>query len=210
MMICKKCDHRINTGAKCMHCGYDNSESNKTQTQNLEAAKKRKTRKGPVTIAVMVLFALLGVLTVLSQLGIIAGNGALANLTLFFPYFLGLSNSIFTFAIPGHYLIVAVVTISVAVFEIVLCVNIFRQNKWAYKAYAVVIAAGGVLRVVSDAVRIGAIPEANVVGSVIYSIVPFILKGILLILVYMIDGKHGGIPIDEPASSIVARKKREK
>jgi hypothetical protein len=142
-------------------------------------------------IGVMSLFVILAVVTILSNVGILAGSKALTSLILFFPLVLGISNSIFTVAIPGvHYLIIAAVSIAAAVFEIYLCVNIYRQKKWAFGAYAWVIALGGVMRIITDAVRIGAMPGVNVVGSIVYSITPFLIKGFLLIVVYMVDGKH--------------------
>ncbi|MCL2158471.1 MAG: hypothetical protein FWH48_03595 [Oscillospiraceae bacterium] len=189
-MICRKCDNKIQNGTKCAQCGYDNSEIAIAAAQNPKPEKKQKPL---VLIIVSSLFVLLALIKILSRIGAIFGNAALANITTFFPIVLGISNSIFSVDIPGvHYIVPAVITMAVAIFEIALCVNMFKIKTWVFGAYALLICATGVLRMINDAIRLLSIPDANIniMGSLGYSIFPFFVQGLLLVVVYMIDVKY--------------------
>jgi len=203
MMMCRKCESRINTGTKCYQCGHDNSKP-----LILNPAKSKKNKKGPVLIAVMSLFILLAVITIAANIGAILRIPELANITLIFPILFGIPNNIFFVNIPFMpYPINPIITIGVAIFEIFLCISILRLEKKAFKIYV------GLIIILSGLQLI------NILSLLAYGIfnlfrmlLAFILKGLLLLVVHMTDGKLllGGTEFNDPISAILTRKKREK
>ena len=205
MMICRKCESRINSGAKCFQCGHDNNNINLTPSLD-NPANKNKAKRSPVLVAVMILFIFFSVSILLSYAGVITGVFEL-TLLLNLLSMLGLNSALYI-NLPMHYFILFGITIAAAIFDIVLCVNILRLKKWAYKTYIWLTAAGCVIRILNNIVVLFMIP------TVIFSILrPFLFKGVLLWAIYMTDGKHLGVrgaSISESASEIVKRKKQER
>ena len=105
-----------------------------------------------------------------------------------------------------HKLIINAV-ISFDIFLLVMCVA--KLSKLAFKGYIGLTVSLAVLRIIT--VFINAILwEANVFGSIRYAVTPFIIKGILLFVIYVFNGKSfGGINSNESVSQIRARKQEE-
>ena len=196
-MICKKCESRLNMGAKCFQCGFDNNSA------PIVSAGKVKSKRSPVIIAVMSLFIFLSVIMIAQSIGIIFRIPALANLTFLFTMLTGVSNSIFFIGIPGvHYLVSVIITLAVAVFEIVLCIGILKLEKRAFKMYARLTVARIIWQMIVS-IRVILIWPA----SLFTILAPYFLKCLLLFIVYMTDGKDfGGAAIHESVSAIRARK----
>jgi len=205
MIICKKCENRITTGTKCYQCGYDISKGlplDYTADKN-----KNKKKRSPVLIGIMTLFILFNIIPLLSDIGILIGNLDLINLTTLFSILTGITNSVFFVNIPViNPKILAVITIAVILFDIILCVYIIGLKKWAFKAYIGLTVIGSVLRI-ADTILI-----ITVAPWVIFRVLQlFIIKGVLLFIVYIIDGKHfGGDKLTEPISVIRARQRKER
>jgi len=150
---------------------------------------------------------------IISRTGVILGNMGLANMTVYFTLVTGLSNSIFFVHIPGLPVIFNhAITIAAAIFQIILCIGILKLKIRAFKIYAGLIAVRCAIQIISVS---GAIIASSALyftpATVFYTALPFILKGILLFIIYIIDGKHfGGFAINEPASAIMARKRSVK
>jgi len=200
-MICKKCEGRINTGVKCFSCGYDNANP----FTDLNAAKKYK--RSPVLIGIMSLFIILALVTIISRIGVFAGNPALASFTVIFSILTGVSNSIFFVYIPGvHYMALAVLTIAVAVAEIALCVSILKLEKRALKIYSGLLIGVTALRLIAS-INMIMWPVA-----LFRMLMPYLLKILLLFLVYKTDGRHFGSSalIDEPVSVKLMRRRLER
>jgi hypothetical protein len=178
-----------------------------TSTSTISAKRKR----GPVLIAVMSLFILVGIIIIISNIGMITQNPALANLTILFPMLFGVANVPVFVSIPGvHYLIIAGITIAVALLDITLCIFIIVSlKKEVFKIYVGLAAVGAFLRILNIIPLI--IAWGNPLGTLWFQLFPFVLKGILLVVINMTDGKtFGGFNLNESASTILARKRQEK
>lgn len=164
--------------------------------------QKRKAKRGPVLFAIVFFLIFLEIVAILSRVGAITGNEAMRTIITFFPIVMGISNSIFNVSIPGvNQTILSLLTILAAAFEIWVCVSIFKQKKWAFVLYAWLIAILGLLSVINEVAFINAmrsvIPETNTIYAVTYSIFPYLVKGFLLIVAYMVDGKYFNVPSAE-------------
>jgi len=200
-MICKKCEGRINSGAKCFNCGFDSSQP------LVNSAVSKKHKRSPALIGIMSLFIMMSIISIVSTIGGLTGNMALANMTLILVLLTGINNSIFFISIPGvPYMIPAVLTIAVSVLQIYLCVRILCLNKRAFKIYAGVTVARGILNVITS------------ISLIIYPAVlfrmftPYLVIGLLLLIVYKIEGKHfsGSKFIDESVSAKLMYKRLSK
>ena len=208
-MTCRKCENRINTGTKCYQCGYDNAGP----LENFSTKSKNKNRRSPVLIAFMSLFIILAVISILSSIGVLLNMPGLAMITVFFTLIFRISNSIFHVSIPFiPYQINAIISIAVAVFEIYLCISMLRLRKRALKAYVILIVVLGILQILNMPFMLAGLTESVSILPIMFSLLlPFILKGLLLFIVNMTDGKYfGGTSYNEPISVIRARQRRER
>lgn len=201
-MICRKCETLINSGTKCFQCGLDNNAAPTTATP----AKKHKGN--PVLISVMALFIVIGIVTILSMAGVILSIAPLAMMKITLFQLLGMLINTFFISIPGvNVSILAVITIAVAVLDIALCIFIIKLKKQAFKAYVGLTVVTIIIRAFTYLFIIPFVP------AVFLGIMkPFLVKGVLLFVVYIVDGKRvwEGISFNEPVSVIRARQRQER
>ena len=185
-MICRKCESRINSGTKCYQCGYENDDNKRILTQN--SANSKKNKRSPALIVIILLFIVLGILTVVSSVGLIIGDMVLANLTALLSFLSGISNSLFFVYIPYiPFTILAGITIIVAILDIVLCMFILGLKKRAFQAYGVLIIIGGIMKIINN-ISIVFYAPVFIFGQIF----PFVLKGLLLFVIYKTDGNLFG------------------
>ena len=197
-MICKKCETRINLGTKCFQCGYDSDEL----IPSLPVTEK-KYKRSPILVASMLIFIGIGVIIILSRIGFVLHIIPLINITIIFPGVFRvpiITPFVAVSGIPG--IIRDLITIAVAFLDIVLCIFILKLNKRAFKVYVWLVVIGVVLQLV------------NWISSpimIVGILVPYLLKGLLLLLIHNVDGKHfgGGAFLFAPISVKLARKKQD-
>ena len=198
-MICKKCDSRINAGAKCFHCGYD--------TGNLASVLEtpaKKYRRSPALLAGGSLLIIIGILQVLYMTSLIFGFIPGLRIITVLAHILPNATFMFYFSIPGvHFAILAGITVIAAAADVlVMCAFMLSMKNQAVKAYVGLTVAGAAVRALTSAIFS---------PWIIFSMLsPFIFKSIILFVIYKIDGKHfAGAKFNEPVSVKRARKRRE-
>jgi hypothetical protein len=202
-MTCRKCESSINTGTKCFQCGYDVSKGDKN------SANRARTKISPAAIGLISVLIILGTITLFSNLGIILRIPAFAAIASFFSISTNVSNSVFYAFLGIPPLISAVLSIILAVFEILLCIGIVGgAKKQAFKACVI-------FNVVLTSITVvgGLIMYMFWIQGVFALVFPYLLKGLLLFAVYKIDGKFLGFGKDvfvEPISVKRARERRER
>jgi hypothetical protein len=173
----------------------------------VDSAAAKKYKRSPALIGVMSLFIIMSVISIASTIGGLTGNIALANMTLILTLLTGINNSIFFIWISrAPYMIFVVLTIAVSVFQIYLCIRILGLNKRAFKIYAGMIVARGILNIMTSISWI-------IYPAVLFRVLtPYLVIGLLLFLVYKADGRHfgGSALIDEPVSAKIKYRRLEK
>jgi hypothetical protein len=115
----------------------------------------------------------------------------------------GISNSIFLINIMGASgTITALLGLAVGALQIILCIKMLKLKRQALNIYIGVIAARALIQI------FGSIPILIMNPTAIITMIwPFILKGLLLAVIYKFDGKHFGGGSNEPIS---VRRMRER
>ncbi|MCL2772862.1 MAG: hypothetical protein FWD71_05890 [Oscillospiraceae bacterium] len=175
-MICRKCGNHITSGTKCFQCGYDNSDGLAAEKQTPTKVYKRT----PVLIAVMSLFVCIDIMKILVNIGVILNIRVLTALLDNVYHFTGLS--IRYWVIPHKFEILPIpiekmpyqawifMQIPFILIGILLsCICIVKLKKWVFEVYTG-------LTVLSAVIQISR-----------YSIIPFMLKFLLLLVVYIVD-----------------------
>ena len=130
----------------------------------------------------------------------------LTNIIFMIPGLSGLISLSLVYIPGAPFIVHCVLTIAAAVLNIALCAGILGLQKRAFKIYAGVTCALGLLRIIA---YIGIIFAPWVL---IQALMPFILKGLLLWVIYKFDGKlfTDGGGAKEPISVIRMRQRQEK
>jgi len=179
VMICKKCKKYISLGTKCFQCGYENSSE-------LPGKKQAKAyKKTPVLIAVMALFVVVDVVKIIVNIGIFFDIWVLSALLDKFYRLTGLS--IRSWVIPKIFEIlpISLAKLPYQVFYLIQipfllgCIGLLylcmaKLKKWTFNVY------------------VGLTFWSAIVQLSRYSVVPFILKFLLLTLVYIFDVRRWG------------------
>ena len=179
-MICKKCDNPINSGTKCLHCGYDNNDA--VTEENPTPAKVYK--RTPVLIAVMLLFIAVDIIKILINIGGIFDIQLLKYLNVNIHLSTGLG--IRSWVVPYVFEIIPVITFAnmpiqvyyiiqipfILVYILLLCMCMFKLKKWAFNAYVGLMVCYFIIQISS------------------YAMVAFISKFLLLLVVYIVDVKR--------------------
>ena len=184
-MICRKCDNHISTGTKCFQCGYDNGAE---LTPSLEAQAK-KYRRSPILVAAVSLFVAVDIFKTTMNIA-----DALGNRELFLSL---IDKSIMNlFIISRHVFYVPMVpnpiypAIQIAVISIdilLLLACVVKLDKRAFRAYIGLTVLEAIMQIPSPVLTYMAM-------------IPFILRGVLLLVVYMTDVKRWKSVIDANAS----------
>jgi len=210
-MICKKCESRINLGSKCFQCGHDNNSVPETAS----AASSKRRRINPAVIGIMVLFTIISVIIILSMIGVMTRNIALANITYVFSFIFRIPFGGFFFSIPGvpmPLMLAALITVAASVLDIVLCAKIIQRKQQAFKAYAILAVVGAgfqVINIIGWAVMGGI--GAWFFSTLFNRMFPYLVKGVLLFVVYRLHiAESGGASFGEKMSVRKAREKRER
>ena len=204
-MICKKCETRVNSGTKCFQCGYDNSNGNNVPAAPVSSVPPAYKRS-PVLIASMSLFIIVGIIIILSRIGFILRITPLTQITAVFPVVFRVSSLMYFVDIPVMPFTIrhmrSFITIAAAALDIALCIlMLWKLNKRAFKAYVWLTTIGGFLQLV----RWISFPT-----MIIGVLLPYLVKGLLLLIIHNLDGKHfgGGVFLFEPISAKLARKRK--
>ena len=92
-MTCRRCENRIRTGTKCFQCGFDISKG----LPPVQSAAKAKNRRSPALYGATVLFIILGVIMLITNIGVVFRIPALANMTIWLTIMFRMSNKCDTF-----------------------------------------------------------------------------------------------------------------
>ena len=183
-MTCRRCENRIRTGTKCFQCGFDISKG----LPPVQSAAKAKSRRSPALYGVTALFMILGIIMLITNLGAVLNIPELANMTIWLTIMFRMSNAIFFINIPFLPGIVsAVIGMIVAAAQIILSIGILGRSKQAFNIYAGLLAGQGVIQIIGLFRLVLFAPPA-----LLYIFWPYILKGVLLWIIYKTDGNHFG------------------
>jgi len=109
--ICDKCGIAINTGTKCLNCGYDNKDIKMPSQRFLNKALVSAYRSTRLTVF-MILFIVLDVFLIFLSLSIFSNH-----------------------EIQQEFKILVAVSIGLMVLDIALCIFIFSAKRWAFNVY---------------------------------------------------------------------------